>query len=190
MRAGLPATIYRPSIVVGDSRTGATQKYDGPYGIIRWILRQPRLAVLPVVGDTRSTLVNLVPCDFVLDALAALSASAGSAGRVYQLCDPDPPTVDELLSLIGTATRRRLLRLRLPKGVAKASLRYLPGLHRWMGIDPASIDYFDHPARYTCANTQADLEGTGIACPPLASYAQYLVDFVKQHPGIPPSGMF
>ena len=42
MRAGLPTTIYRPAIVVGDSRTGATQKYDGPYFVIRWLLRQPR----------------------------------------------------------------------------------------------------------------------------------------------------
>ena len=42
MAAGLPATIYRPSIVVGDSRTGETQKYDGPYFIMQWLLRQPK----------------------------------------------------------------------------------------------------------------------------------------------------
>ena len=42
MRDGLPATIYRPAIVVGDSRTGVTQKYDGPYYVIRWLLRQYR----------------------------------------------------------------------------------------------------------------------------------------------------
>src|SRR5207247_6389267 len=49
-RSGLPVTIYRPSVVVGDSRTGETQKFDGPYFVIQWILRQPRVAFLPVVG--------------------------------------------------------------------------------------------------------------------------------------------
>ena len=44
MDEGLPATIYRPAIVVGDSTTGETQKYDGPYVILRWLLRQPRVA--------------------------------------------------------------------------------------------------------------------------------------------------
>ncbi|HEX5829977.1 MAG TPA: SDR family oxidoreductase, partial [Gemmatimonadaceae bacterium] len=45
MGEGLPATIYRPAVVVGDSATGATQKYDGPYYVLQWLLRQPRLAV-------------------------------------------------------------------------------------------------------------------------------------------------
>jgi thioester reductase-like protein len=47
MAAGLPATIYRPSIVVGDSHTGETQKFDGPYFVMQWLLRQPTVAVLP-----------------------------------------------------------------------------------------------------------------------------------------------
>src|SRR5262249_44829249 len=37
MQSGLRATIYRPSIVVGDSTTGATQKLDGPYYFLRWL---------------------------------------------------------------------------------------------------------------------------------------------------------
>ena len=69
--AGLPATIYRPAIVVGDSRTGDTQKYDGPYFAIQWLLRQPRIAIMPVVGDPTSTRFNVVPRDFVVDAIAA-----------------------------------------------------------------------------------------------------------------------
>jgi len=60
MREGLPVTIYRPAIVVGDSKTGNTQKYDGPYSVIRFLLRQPRLAVLPKMGDPDRTEVNLV----------------------------------------------------------------------------------------------------------------------------------
>ncbi len=88
MRGGLPATIYRPAIVVGDSRTGATQKYDGPYFLIRWLLRQPYVAVLPIVGNPSVTRLNLVPRDYVVDAISCLSGSDLSAGKVYQLADP------------------------------------------------------------------------------------------------------
>ena len=51
MQEGLRATIYRPSIVVGDSRTGATRKYDGPYGMIRWMLRQRRTVPIPGIRE-------------------------------------------------------------------------------------------------------------------------------------------
>jgi thioester reductase-like protein len=91
MGEGLPVTVYRPSIVVGDSRTGETQKYDGPYVIIRWVLRQPGTALVPVVGDPDATRVNLVPRDFVIDAISHLSGLPHSVGRTYQLADPQPP---------------------------------------------------------------------------------------------------
>ena len=83
MDIGLPATIYRPSIVVGDSRTGVTQKYDGPYYIIRWILRQKRFVHIPVVADPRSVHFNVVPRDFVVDAIAHLSGEPRAIGKTY-----------------------------------------------------------------------------------------------------------
>ena len=59
----MPVSIYRPAVVIGDSRTGETQKYDGPYYVIRWLLKQPTVAVLPVPGDPKRTRINLVPRD-------------------------------------------------------------------------------------------------------------------------------
>lgn len=44
---GLPATIYRPGIVVGDSVTGETQKFDGPYFLLQFLMKQPKYAVVP-----------------------------------------------------------------------------------------------------------------------------------------------
>ncbi len=62
MKGGMPASIYRPSIVVGDSTTGETQKYDGPYFALQWLLRQPfRFAVMPVIGDPTAVRLNVVP---------------------------------------------------------------------------------------------------------------------------------
>jgi len=179
---GLPATIYRPAIVVGDSQTGATQKLDGPYFIIRWLLRQPALAVLPVVGDPTAVRVNLVPRDFVVDAIAHLSGLEESAGKVYQLADPDALTVAELLEEIELATGRTVLRLPLPLGLTKLALDYVPGVYQLVQIPAAAIDYFVHPTHYTSDNTRADLAGTGIAAPPIRTYLQRLVDFVRSHP--------
>jgi thioester reductase-like protein len=181
---GLPTTVYRPAIVVGDSRTGATQKYDGPYYIIRWLLRQPSWAVLPVVGDPTAVRVNLVPRDFVVDAIAELSGSDVSDGKVYQLADPDALTVADLLAELELATERRVFRLPLPVGPTKLALDYLPGAYRLVQIPSAAIDYFVHPTHYTSYNTQRDLAGSGIEVPPVHTYLRRLVHFVREHPDV------
>ena len=189
MKRGLAATIYRPAIVVGDSQTGATQKYDGPYAALRWVLRCPRIAPMVTVGDPRQIRVNLVPRDFVISALTRLSALDVSGGRVYQLCDPHPSTADELYDIFGEATGRRLVRVPVPATLARAAFKYGPGVQRVTGISPESIDYFTHPTGYTCENTLRDLAGTGISCPPFRDYAKVLVRFIREHPEIGAAAM-
>ena len=81
MSRGLPATIYRPASVVGDSKTGETQKYDGPYCIMQWMLRNPELAIVPSIGDGSRYKVNFAPRDFVVDAIAYLSGLRGVRGQ-------------------------------------------------------------------------------------------------------------
>jgi thioester reductase-like protein len=184
MAEGLPVTVYRPAIVVGDSRTGETQKFDGPYYVIRWLLRQPFVAVLPVVGDSKTYRANLVPQDFVLEAMAHLSGREDSAGEVYQLADPSPLTVDELIQVIGRATRRKVVRIPMMKFAAKALIDHVPGVYQLMQIPAPAVDYFAHPTHYTSFHTQRDLQGTGISCPPFATYVKRLVDFVRSHPEI------
>jgi thioester reductase-like protein len=189
IRGGLPATVYRPAIAVGDSRTGETQKFDGPYYVIRWVLRQPPVALVPVVGDTKAYRVNVVPSDFVIAAIDHLSGIEASAGVVYQLADPAPATVDEILDLLAEVTGRRIVRLRLPLGLAKGALDYVPFLERFLGIPSASVDYFVHPTEYATDHTRRDLAGTGIACPPLPSYIDRLVAFAREHPEIGAAAM-
>ncbi|WP_458205008.1 SDR family oxidoreductase [Haladaptatus sp. NG-SE-30] len=184
MAEGLPATIYRPAITVGDSTTGETQKYDGPYYILRWILQQPSIAMAPRVGDPTQYEINVVPRDFVVDAIAYLSDIDESVDTVYQLCDPDPPTVDEMLRVMARATKRRAIQVPIPKGLLKRSLERIPGLD----IEPATIDYFVHPTHYTCKNTLADLDDE-ISCPAFGTYAPNLVSFVRDHPEITSDAM-
>ncbi len=186
---GLPVTVYRPAIVVGDSRTGETQKYDGPYAIIRWIMRWSRVAPLPLPGDPSRARVNVVPRDFIVDAMDHLSGLQVSNGKVYQLADPQPPTVEEMTRMLGVATDRRLLRMRVPSRLALSAFRHVPGLASFTGIEPEAVPYFSHPTRYDTSETERDLQGSGITCPPFQSYAERLVRFVRENPDLPRGGM-
>jgi nucleoside-diphosphate-sugar epimerase len=189
MAAGLPATIYRPSIVVGDSRTGETQKFDGPYFVMQWLLRQRKFAVLPLAGDPTVTRVNVVPRDFIIDAVGYLSGHPHSRGRTYQLADPHPLTVAEMVDTLAHATGRKLIKVGLPRKVAKGALAHVPGTYKLMRIPPEAVDYYAHPTHYLTDHTQADLAGSGIHLPPFSSYVDRLVEFMQRHPEIGSAAM-
>lgn len=189
MRQGMPVTIYRPSIVLGDSETGETQKYDGPYYVLQWLLRQPRIALMPVTGNTRQYELNVVPRNFVIDGLAYLSGLKRSLGQVYHLSNPHPLTVGEMLDILAEATGRQLVCIPMPQKVVKGVLEYVPGIHELTRIEPETVNYFAQPTRYSCTQTLRELEGTGIYCPPFAAYARRLVDFMEAHPEISPAAM-
>jgi thioester reductase-like protein len=181
MRGGLGATIYRPSVVVGDSRTGATQKLDGPYYLIRWILRQRSLAFVPVIGDPSRFRFNAVPRDFVVDAIDYLSAEADGLGKTYQLCDHAPPTWDEVLTLLGRASGRTAVRVPLPLSLTKLAIDRAPGVQRLTQIPSSLVDYMQHPTHYLNRATLAALAPAGLAAPPFASYAPHMTEFVRRN---------
>ena len=179
---GMPTTVYRPAIVVGDSRTGDTQKFDGPYFLLQWLLRQPEaFALVPLVGDPAMVRFNMVPSDFVIDAIEHLSALDSSVGRTYQLADPRPLTVDELLTEMCRATGRRGVRVALPHRLTTWTLANVPPVERWVGIPADAVEYFVHPTHYGTAQAGADLAGSGVACPPVADYLPNLVRFMMHH---------
>lgn len=189
LRAGLPVTIYRPSIVVGDSTTGETTKYDGPYGAFRWLLRQGRVAVMPTVGAIRETRLNLVPRDFVVDAIDDLAAQSASIGQTYHLADPDPMTVEGVLEAFAAVTRQQLVTVRLPRALARAALERVPPISRWLGLSAASIDYFVHPTTYDTTCATRDLDAAGLRVPRLPEYLPALVEYMRAHPDRPAHGM-
>jgi nucleoside-diphosphate-sugar epimerase len=188
-RGGLPTTIFRPAIVVGDSRTGATQKYDGPYTALRLLLGQPRIAMMPVIGDVSRTRMNVVPRDFVVDAIAYLSGIERSWGMVYHLADPSPLTVKEIIEAMAVATGRKVIRVRVPLAPAKAALRYVPGLQSLLQLPANALDYFVLPTSYDTTNAQADLARTGIRVTPLTACLGPMAEFVRHHPEIEAAAM-
>ena len=189
MSDGLPATIYRPGIVVGDSRTGETQKYDGPYFLATFMLRQLSLAVVPAVGNIDQVRVSLVPRDFVIEAMDQLSVLEGSVGATFALTDPNPPTVRELVDFFAAHLGKRVFWLSLPLGITRAAVGSVPGVERLLGLPAEALDYFASPTTYSTVNTVSGLAGTGLECPPFESYAGRLLDFMVDHPEIDSSAM-
>ena len=190
MHDGLPATVYRPAVVVGDSVTGETQKYDGVYYVMRWLMRSPfKVVPLPMVGHPEAFRPNTVPRDFVISAIEYLSSLPQSTGKVYAIADPEPPTVEELVDLLSHATGRRTLTFPLPLRVAKFAIERIPGVYKLMKIPSEAIDYFTQPTHYDTTQASADLADSGISCPPIGSYLDALVAFMRAHPEVGSAGM-
>ena len=186
----IPTTIYRPAIVVGDSSTGATQKYDGPYFAIRFLLKQKGpIAIIPVVGDPTAVRLNVVPRDFVVGAITALSGRTDNVGRCYQLADPEPLTVAELTDAMERELGKKLVRIPLPLGLAKQAIAKLPGVQSIFEFPEHVVDYYVHPTHYDTTWSEADLEEHGIRCPRFDSYLGRLFDFVKANPGVSSKAM-
>ncbi len=180
--AGLPGTIYRPSVVNGDSRTGATQKLDGPYYVAKLLLKQPGpVAVMPMVGTPDAFRFNLVPRDFVVDGIVHLSGLKESEGLTYALAHPEPPTITEMIDLFADAVGKRVVKVKLPARPATALLGRVAPVRRLMEFPAEAIPYFTHPTHYLTDNASRDLAGTGIEVPHHRDYIPRLVEFTRAH---------
>ena len=185
---GLPATIYRPGIVVGDSTTGETQKFDGPYFVIQFLMKQPKYAVVPRVADPDQIRFGLVPRDFVIGAIDQLSTMDVAVGKCYALADPHAPTVRELVDTFCSLMDKEPVWLRVPLKFTQVLIG-LPGVERLVGFPEESVAYFAHPTVYDTTNTVTDLEGTGVTCPRFADYAPVMIEYVKMHPDVSSAAM-
>jgi thioester reductase-like protein len=186
---GLPVTVYRPASVVGDSRTGWTQKYDGPYFLLRLLLRQrPALALVPRFTDPAKAYFNVVPVDFLTSALAALAGTEDGPGLTYQVADSRVVTVADIVVASAAATGRRVRWVPLPLGAVRR-VAGAPGVRGLVGIPAPVFDYFASRTRYATANTQRALAGRGVTCPPWESYVGRLVAFMRAHPDVTSAAM-
>ena len=103
----IQATIYRPSIVVGDSILGRYEQFNvfnHPFDVTSHVRTRlcekqkidPRTGTLHyelrIPGDENATL-NIVPLDFVMDTVMKIYAVPRSTGRVYHIVNPSPPSL-------------------------------------------------------------------------------------------------
>ena len=176
----LPVTIFRPSIVVGHSRTGRVAKYDGPYYIFRLLDRLPKWAPLLNLGSGEAY-VNLVPVDYITSALAYLGAHAGFEGQVFQLADPNPMRASDVLEMACAAFDRPGAVGALAPALARLALSPRALASR-VGLPPEVLAYFNHPAEYDTAHTARALAPTSIRPPHLSTYLSVLIDFYRRNP--------
>lgn len=179
----LPAVVFRPAVVVGDSRTGETDKYDGPYYFIRLMLQMPRLVPMLGIGAGKGRL-NVVPVDFVVAAMTEIAGRPDAAGKVYQLADPAAVTSRELLDAISVALGKPKPPFSVPAALFETALA-VPALRRAVEIPRETVEYANHEVRYDVLNTLDALDGTGIECPPITDYLPVLIDYLRRHPDKP-----
>ena len=171
----LPITIIRPGIVKGNSKTGETVKFDGPYFIMNMFNRLSFLPWIPFLGEG-NVHINLVPVEYVVSASIHLGHEGVGNGKTYHLTDPDPLTVNEVYEQILWHMFHKK-----PKGSIPLSLSYwalgFRLVRRYLKVEREALDYFTFEGEFNCRNAQQDLEGTSIQCPSLSSQIEKMVEF-------------
>src|SRR6266542_1733479 len=180
LKSELPITIHRPAVVCGDSRTGETAKYDGIYYLIHYLRRWPGGLTLLNIGN-RDVCLNLVPVDFVVEAMVALANDDRAIGATVQLADPAPLTTHELFDEISKAIGGRDSFATIPAGIVYPVLM-LPFASKITGLPHSSVPYFFLEQTYDTRHARELLEPHGVRCPSFPEYVSALVDFVARHP--------
>jgi len=179
-RAGeIPTTIYRPAIVVGDSRSGETQKFDGPYYMLR-VIAQARNGPIPQVGRAGATF-NVVPVDFVIEAIATGARDAQAVDATLHLVDPEPVTARDVADIFAREYAGRIPRFSMPAGMVQESLRVGAVRKMFGGAPRESVRYLNHQVRFDTRQAEALLARNGLRCPRFADYAPAIVAFFRAH---------
>jgi thioester reductase-like protein len=190
--------IYRPGIVVGHSETGEMDKIDGPYYFFK-LLQKLRHALpewFPLAGPEGGQ-TNIVPVDFVARAMDHIGhlPDGERPSDTFHLVNPEPMSVGQALNEFAKAAHAPQFAMRIdphmtnavPKQV-RAGLKALPTVkrirhqvYRDLGIPPDAMENRDFRAQFDARDTQRALSGTGIAVPPLSTYAPRLWDYWERN---------
>jgi NAD(P)-dependent dehydrogenase (short-subunit alcohol dehydrogenase family) len=192
----VPWRVYRPAIVVGDSRTGEMDKIDGPYYFFKTIQKMRNMlpSWMPTIGIEGGR-INLVPVDFVVDAMDHIAHLKGHDGECFHLTDPNPKRVGDVLNVFARAAHAPDMALRvnaalfgfIPPSVRKSLMALTPvrrirrTLLEDLGLPDNILDFVNYPTRFDCRETVKLLKGTGIEVPDLESYAWRLWDYWERH---------
>ena len=192
----VPFRIYRPGMVVGHSKTGEMDKVDGPYYFFKMIqkIRHALPQWVPTIGIEGGRL-NIVPVDFVVNAMDHIAHLKGEDGNCFHLVDSDPYKVGEILNIFSEAGHAPRMAMRIDSRMfgfvppfIRQSLKNLPPVKRLttallddMGIPPSVLSFINYPTRFDARETERVLKDTGIEVPRLEGYAAVLWDFWERN---------
>ena len=192
----VPWSVYRPAMVVGDSVTGEMDKIDGPYYFFKLIQRMRQLLPpwMPSIG-LEGGRINIVPVDFVVDALDAISHRADIDRKCYHLVDPVGYRVGDVLDIFSRAAHAPKMNVFvnaallgfIPRSVTKGLMALAPvrrvrnAIMKDLGLPEDMLTFVNYPTRFDCRDALAALKGSGVACPNLKDYAWRLWDYWERH---------
>nr|WP_221301959.1 SDR family oxidoreductase [Texcoconibacillus texcoconensis] len=175
----LPTTIIRPGIVVGDSKTGETSKFDGPYFMLNVFDRLRSLPFIPYIGLGRAE-GNFVPVDYLVDATTFFIHADVAISKTYHLTDPSPYKMKDVYHML-----MRSYLGKKPFGIVPVfsvnGIMSFSSIRRWLNIEKEVLAYFSCKAQFDCSQTIQDLQGSGISCPDLAHTLDTMATFYEQH---------
>ena len=167
----LPITIIRPGIVVGDSKTGYTSKFDGLYFFLRFMYRYPSFLPMPYMGRG-DVPVNIVPVDFVVEGVCRVFDNMKTIGKTYHFVDPSPLNLRELHTLFYKELKRRKPKGMIPMPLAIFLFKVLG--KRFTGVVKEGLGYLTHYTAFSTDNLEKDLN---LLPPSPYRYADKLVKF-------------
>jgi NAD(P)-dependent dehydrogenase (short-subunit alcohol dehydrogenase family) len=191
----IPWRIYRPAMVVGHSETGAMDKVDGPYYLFKFIqkLKDVLPNWIPLIG-VEGGHFNVVPVDFVADALDHIAHQPDHDGQCFHLTADRSYSLGEIMDIVAGAAQAPRMALKLenrlfdvvPGFIRKGVNALTPNLLVNAALDnldipPSAMKFLTFPTEYDNSRAKAALAGTGIAAPELESYIQQLWDFWENH---------
>lgn len=178
--ADQPIAIHRPSIIVGDSRTGRTASFK----VLYWPLKIYAQGFARFVPGRRSTPVDVVPSDYVVDAIMAIRKRDDSLGKTHHLAAglERDSTIGELTDLASEFFHVRKPLFVNPDYVL-GWFRPLVDCFAWgkfkhrMQTARVYTPYLNLDLRYDTSVARKALEGTGIEVPPVRQYFKTLFDY-------------
>jgi NAD(P)-dependent dehydrogenase (short-subunit alcohol dehydrogenase family) len=192
----MPWRVYRPALVVGDSRTGEMDKIDGPYYFFKLIqrMRQALPPWMPAIGIEGGR-INIVPVDFVVDAIDYIAHRPGHDRKAFHLVDPTPYRVGDILNIFARAAHAPQFSLRvnaalvgfIPPSVRKGMLALSPvrriknAVMKDLGLPDDILTFVNYPTRFDAREATAALKGSGIEVPRLEDYAYRLWDYWERN---------
>lgn len=179
LKGKIPVTIIRPGIVRGNSKTGETIKFDGPYFFVNMISNLRKLPFLPYLGKSR-TFINVVPSDYITKASIYCSFSEEAIGKTFHLTDPNPYPVEEVYSAFVKEVTGKYPKGRLPLTIARTAVAFYP-IRKLLQVEKETLDYLTWNATFDTTNAEAILSKGNITCPDFIQTIPAMIAFYNNH---------
>lgn len=202
--ADLPITVVRPSVVVGDSVSGAVDRFDGVYAMGILIVASPLSVPLPLPGPGLAPL-HLVPVDYLTRVVCLLATDERAVGKTFHVVDPNPLSGRQVYELVAKKAGKKVsglpslwnssvaMSVAAQRGSAMLSSLAATASTVFSAVSghagprlesvkrsASAVELFDRFVIFNAANTAGIVAGTDVVCPRFDTYVDALVRFVKE----------